>query len=149
MRTLSTDEMRAASGGTVAGVIGSMYHKDAHTGPGGLYYDGGGDPFAQGTLYTTYENARLELGGHDPLAVIGQLLEQKVNPCGEIATEYYNQNPDPSDTAAFMWDLLRDELGGENWNHWEEFIMQEYISCLESALVSEGYNMSPGNSIDP
>lgn len=48
---------------TLSVLPGSMFHKDAHTGPGGLYAP-------DGQLRSVYERAQMELGGADPLVFL-------------------------------------------------------------------------------
>lgn len=119
---------------SLGALVGSMFHKDAHTDPGGLYAP-------DGQLRHVYEMASAEIGGGDPIAYIESLLSSAPSasnpfPCQEEHDLYHGQNPDPTDSFRdYMIDALRDEVGGDSWENWEAFITEEYIKCLEGAVA--------------
>ena len=74
MRELKDQEQVSVSGGSAVGqIFGTMFHKDAHTGPGGLYYAGTGQQ-DQGSLYGLYQLASAEA------AAQGVSLDAAMNP---------------------------------------------------------------------
>lgn len=59
----------------------------------------------------------------------------KPMPCADLTTAYHNQNPDPRDNfGQFTWDTVRDGLGGDAYENWEDATASDYIECLEGAL---------------
>lgn len=59
----------------------------------------------------------------------------KPMPCADLTSAYHNQNPDPRDNLGqFAWDVVRDSVGGDAHENWEDTTASDYIECLEGAL---------------
>ena len=57
-------------------------------------------------------------------------------PCSDLNKLYHGQNPRlDDDFLAYMADALRDEVGGDSWENWEQVVAGEYIECLENAAA--------------
>jgi len=136
MRNLSMDEMKSVSGGT------SALSKYALP-PGAPITDemarqGFFDPTNTGNAYIDMVNTAVLVGtGELPPSALEQYQQQ--NPCEEAGTIYHYENVGPTENfPRFFLEILESELNPHE-DHWDTFIRDEYISCMEGVMRGDGY----------